>query len=144
MLTRHERLNHSPSGRRRSTLSNAGCDGPATPSSGSQNGNAQPSAVDAFPSDYQSAGLDHETSRGLLLAGQDDPIFDYAMLLNSPEMNLDSGSFMIDPMLNQENLPLNELAPPQLAPASPILSPPIPDDSYRDGRSTSIRCGGLC
>lgn len=134
MLTRHERLNHSPSGRRRrSTPANAATDGPVTPSSGSQHDHSQSSAADAFPSDYLPAGLDHQTSGGLLLASQDDPIFDYAMLLNAPEMNLDGGGLIMDPMLNQQSVQLDELVPPQLAAASPIVSPPIPDDSYGDG-----------
>lgn len=39
-----------------------------------------------------------------MLTGQDDPILDYTMLLNAPEMNLDGSSFIMDPMLNQQNL----------------------------------------
>ncbi|OJJ05133.1 hypothetical protein ASPVEDRAFT_86499 [Aspergillus versicolor CBS 583.65] len=131
LLTRHERLNHSPSGRRRSTPATAGTNEPVTPSSGSQHDNVQSSATDSFPSDYLPVA-DHQSLGGLMLTGQDDPILDYTMLLNAPEMNLDGSSFIMDPMLNQQNLSLDGLDPPQFAAPSPIVSPPIPDDSYGD------------
>ena len=144
LLTRHERLNHHRSGRRSLTPVNAGADGPVTPSSDLQHETPQLSGPDALPNGYLLAGPDHQTSAGLLLASQDDPIFDYTMLLNAPEMSLDGGSFTVDSMPNQQNIQLNNIASPQFTPASPVVLPQIPDKSCRDGRWVSIKPVSLC
>ncbi|KAL4798402.1 hypothetical protein BDV19DRAFT_396798 [Aspergillus venezuelensis] len=123
LLTRHERLNHSQS----SPPRNVDLVTPVTPSSDLQQNLTHIAADSTLPTEYLPTN-----DNDILLSGQDDPIFDYARLLNAPEFNLDSDSFIIESILNHQDVPLDDVVVPQTPMPSNLISPSIPDDFYGD------------